>query len=56
MITNKEQKESTLKYTCEKCDFICSKKSNYDKHIITRKHINNYTELQKEAIKITSKI
>ena len=55
MITNKEQKESTLKYTCEKCDFICSKKSNYDKHIITRKHINNYTELQKEAIKMPKK-
>jgi hypothetical protein len=25
-------------YTCETCDFSCSKKSNYDKHLSTRKH------------------
>lgn len=25
-------------YYCEKCNFICSKKSNYDKHLSTRKH------------------
>jgi len=25
-------------YTCEKCDFTCSKHSNYLKHISTRKH------------------
>jgi hypothetical protein len=49
MITNKEQKGAECKYICEKCDFLCSKKSNFDKHIITRKHINNYTELQNEA-------
>jgi hypothetical protein len=49
MITIKEQKRVDCKYICEKCDFLCSKKSNFDKHIATRKHINNYTELQKEA-------
>jgi hypothetical protein len=27
-------------YSCEKCNFICSKKSNYDKHMLTRKHKN----------------
>ena len=26
------------KYYCEKCDFGCSKKSNFDKHLSTRKH------------------
>lgn len=26
------------KYTCEICDFVCSKKSNYDIHISTQKH------------------
>ena len=49
MITIKEQKGVDYRYICEKCDFLCSKKSNFDKHIATRKHINNYTELQKEA-------
>tara|TARA_Y100000992_G_scaffold227694_1_gene159114 strand:+ start:71 stop:976 length:906 start_codon:yes stop_codon:yes gene_type:complete len=27
------------KFICECCDFSCSKKSNYDKHLITRKHL-----------------
>ena len=27
------------KYYCQICDFSCSKKSNYDKHLTTRKHI-----------------
>ena len=25
-------------YSCNKCNFICSKKSNYDKHLTTAKH------------------
>ena len=27
-------------FYCEKCNFVCSKKSNYDKHLLTRKHVN----------------
>ena len=27
------------KFICECCHFSCSKKSNYDKHLITRKHL-----------------
>jgi hypothetical protein len=27
------------KFICECCDFSCSKKSNYDKHLMTRKHL-----------------
>ena len=27
-------------YFCEKCDFRCSKKSNYEKHLLTLKHQN----------------
>ena len=30
--------ENAGKYNCIKCHFRCSKKSNYDKHILTRKH------------------
>ena len=25
-------------FSCKTCDFVCSKKSNYDKHLLTRKH------------------
>jgi len=31
--------ENAEKYACEKCHFKCSKKSNYDKHLSTPKHI-----------------
>jgi hypothetical protein len=31
------------KFYCEKCDFICCKKSNYDAHILTSKHQNRTT-------------
>ncbi len=40
MKPNKKMPNISNKYICEKCDFICSKKSNYDKHIATRKHQN----------------
>lgn len=26
------------KYECLKCNFICSKESNYNKHLLTAKH------------------
>ena len=31
--------KNTGKFLCECCDFICSKQSNYDKHLTTRKHL-----------------
>ena len=31
-------KKNKQLYTCEKCNFSCVKKSNYEKHIITKKH------------------
>jgi hypothetical protein len=30
-------------FYCEKCDFICCKKSNYDAHLLTSKHQNRTT-------------
>jgi len=30
--------KNAILFSCEKCDFSCSKKSNYDKHLMTRKH------------------
>ena len=37
MMTKKMPKNAQ-KFICEKCNFSCSKKSNYDKHLLTRKH------------------
>ena len=31
--------KNAKKYVCEMCDFECSKLSNYDKHLLTLKHI-----------------
>jgi len=30
------------KFNCETCDFRCSKQSEYDRHLSTRKHQTNY--------------
>ena len=45
MITKKNAENAEI-FVCEKCDFKCSKKSNYVKHLTTRKHINDYISLQ----------
>ena len=40
------------KFHCEKCNFICSKKSNYNKHLTTAKHkkiINDNKKMPKSA-------
>jgi hypothetical protein len=39
--------ENADKYFCENCDFKCSKKSNFDKHLLTLKH-NNVSEKMPE--------
>ena len=45
-----EHSKYTKYYFCENCDFKCSKKSNYDKHLTTNKHQNGIL-LNKKAIK-----
>ena len=30
-----------MKYSCEKCSFECDVKRDYDRHLVTRKHIHN---------------
>jgi hypothetical protein len=34
-------KSSTILFICEKCDYTTCKKFNYEKHILTAKHINS---------------
>jgi hypothetical protein len=51
MITLKGAKNAES-YECEKCAFVCSKKSNYEKHLLTLKHQNDYTQLRKKEQKM----
>jgi hypothetical protein len=37
------------KYVCNFCDFKCSKKSNYDTHLLTRKHQQRYNKIQNDT-------
>jgi hypothetical protein len=36
----KKSKENIQNFVCEKCDYSCGKKFNWDRHILTLKHIN----------------
>ena len=42
------------KYVCEKCDFKCSKKCDYERHLMTPKH-QNATEMLHNATYFTPK-
>ena len=46
-----EQKspKNAEKFICESCDFSSIKKSNYDKHVLTRKHINRTSSNKNQA-------
>ena len=35
--------KNATEFVCENCDFKCCKKSNYENHILTKKHINKTT-------------
>jgi hypothetical protein len=39
MLTEKTPKTPKI-FSCTNCDFVCSKSSDYERHIVTRKHIN----------------
>jgi len=49
MLTNKSPIVDA-KFTCDSCDYKCSKKSDYDKHILTRKHLNANIKSQEKRI------
>ena len=46
MITENSQKSQPFFY-CEKCDYKCCRKNDYNKHIMTSKHKINDGQLQK---------
>jgi cell division protein FtsB len=43
---NEEAKSSTCKYGCYKCNYFTSRKCNYEKHLLTAKHIKRETEVK----------
>ena len=36
---NKNYSKTTQKFYCKKCDYLCSNSSNYQKHLLTQKHL-----------------
>lgn len=48
--TIKHQK-TIKKISCEICDFSCSKKGDWDRHILTSKHINKVNMIQNDTSK-----
>jgi hypothetical protein len=48
-MTDKNSAENANKFFCKKCNFECSKKSNFDNHLLTRKHKNTDALLTEDA-------
>ena len=49
-MTDVKNRKKRRNYLCETCDFVCSKQSDYDRHIFTRKHqiLTNTYKIQPE--------
>jgi len=45
--TSEEIPRKPDKFSCEKCDFSCNKKSNYESHLTTEKHNKIYRDTSK---------
>tara|TARA_Y100000768_G_scaffold384261_1_gene367966 strand:+ start:437 stop:1417 length:981 start_codon:yes stop_codon:yes gene_type:complete len=50
MIGVKKNAKNEKNYVCEKCQFICIKKSDFDRHLLTRKHeiLTNPNDFEKK--------
>ena len=52
----KKNLKNAEKISCESCGFVCSKQSNFNKHLLTRKHeksiIGNKMEIEKDPNQI----
>jgi hypothetical protein len=57
MIQNDTKKTSKniKKYVCEKCDFICVKIGDWNRHLSTRKHTNDTQMIQNDTKKTSKK-
>jgi hypothetical protein len=43
--------KNAVKFECKKCDFVCSKSSDWQRHLLTLKHLNDDATTQKKAQK-----
>ena len=48
----KNPKKIISKYCCKKCDYTTSNKKDYNKHLLTRKHLGNQLETEKSQLNI----
>ena len=51
-MTYKKTPKNAQNFHCEKCDFRCSKQSDFNRHLLTAKHkilTNTYEKSQKNA-------
>ena len=46
-----ESQKNIKKYNCELCNYSCCKKTDYNKHLFTSKHLNNYNYLHENLKK-----
>ena len=44
-----------VNYECEICNYITIRKSNYSKHLKTKKHLSNYNNSEEEEKKSSKK-
>ena len=51
MFVNDFQQKSSTKFHCIICDYHTSRKSNYDKHLLTRKHQKSMVVNPKSMLK-----
>jgi hypothetical protein len=49
-MTTEKTKKNEKKYSCEICDFVSCKKTDYNRHILTQKHINNENVVKNNAL------
>jgi hypothetical protein len=55
---NKKVAKVAKSFHCDLCDYVCFKKSNYDKHILTDKHKNQHlsTFINQKVAKVASSV
>ena len=51
METNEKVAKVAFEYSCKKCDYICSNKTNFNKHLSTRKHTTT-NETNEKLLKV----
>ena len=47
----KNTSKNIKKFECEKCDYSCSKKGDWNRHLLTRKHQNGNKMVTKKPQK-----